>query len=343
MITFDPGFKLFEGACPSIQYRMLSEVVGQPPSGNGMPGLQSKILQDPAVVNVMKWQQADGWLAWDFHGSKSIESGIRILCEKGVPGRHPVIAKALKALEQHTERLERGLGRPGKILDEQGLGGAWMIRATIFAYAGVEDRPFVQEQIDEALTGFQAVLVTNSIDELAENHKDKWIFRPGVRWPSIYHLRLLAFTHCWRTAEKQKLVAEAIRRLIELSPLPSILVRHKSQFISPASFCMQEFNPDMNKLDDAHWMMWFHRMECLARLGVIKSVPELQKQVHTLADLLDADGLFAKKLSHPYFSRWGAYSGLMLEDDWRSPIRRIYDLTFRSRLILHYAGGTPIH
>lgn len=35
----------------------------------------------------------------------------------------------------------------------------------------------------------------------------------------------------------------------------------------------------------------------------------------------------------------GAYTGLMLEPDWRDPQRRINDLTFRSLLILHYSEG----
>jgi hypothetical protein len=41
-------------------------------------------------------------------------------------------------------------------------------------------------------------------------------------------------------------------------------------------------------------------------------------------------------LNHTYFRKWGAYTGLMLEHDWCDPQRRIYDLTFRSLIILYY-------
>ena len=338
-----PFIKQFEHACPSIKYRLLSEIFGQSPSSRGMVELQTQILSDPTVRTVMQWQQPDGWLGWNFHGTKSIETGIRLLCEKGVKRNHPVLVKALHALEKLTSRLDRGLGKPGVILDKKGLGGALLIRATIFAYAGRENKPFIQEQINKALNGFNTVLAVRSTAEITENYKDKLVFRPDIQWPSIYHLRLLALTHGWRTTANQKLVTGAIRRLIELSPLPAILVRNNSQIISPASFCMLDFNPEMSQLDGAHWMMWFHRMECLARLGVVKSIPELQRQVRTLADHLEADGLFTKKLSHPYFARWGAYSGLMLEDNWRTPNKRIYDLSFRSKLILHYAEVVPDH
>jgi hypothetical protein len=47
-------------------------------------------------------------------------------------------------------------------------------------------------------------------------------------------------------------------------------------------------------------------------------------------------GKFTKQLAHDYFRRWGAYTGLMLEADWRIPQRRINDLIFRSLLILNY-------
>ena len=327
---------LLEHAYPSIQYRTRSEILGQSPSDDIIVELQAQILQDLLVKEVLSWQQPDGWLAWDFHGGKSIETGIRILCEKGVRSDHPALAKALAALEEHTERLDRGIGKVGKILDERGFGGSLMIRAAVFAYAGLERRPFLQGQIAQALAGFQALLAVGSIAEITEKYREKRVFRPGVCWPGIYHLRLLAFTQTWRTPENLQMVAGAIRRLVELSPLPDIGVRHKSQVMAPPSFAMHDFNPDMSQMSDSDWMMWFHRMECLARLGVIRLVPELQEQTAVLAGMLDAKGWFARKLSHPYFNQWGAYTGLMLENNWQSSQRRMNDLTFRSNLILHY-------
>jgi len=50
-----------------------------------------------------------------------------------------------------------------------------------------------------------------------------------------------------------------------------------------------------------------------------------------------------KKLSHGYFQEWGANTGLGLAPDWRAAQRRINDLTFRSLLILQYAGRDLAH
>jgi hypothetical protein len=275
--------------------------------------------------------------AWDFHGNDSTESGIRLLSEKGVEPNHPFLSKALHALENETVRLERGIGKVGNILDQCGLGGSRTIKAVVFAYVGIEDKPFVKEQIHRALAAFRAVLSVDTTADLVEVYKGKQIYRQGRLWPSIYHLRLLSLTHNWRTSENLRIVAASIQRLFMLSPLPTPLVRFKSQLIAPAAFCMDDFNPDLQTMNDAHWMMWFHRMELLSRMGVTHSLPEMKIQISALKEILDAgQGRFTKPLTHAYFRKWGAYTGLMLEKNWRAPHRRIYDLTFRSVLILHY-------
>jgi len=133
------------------------------------------------------------------------------------------------------------------------------------------------------------------------------------------------------------MLVHAIRRLVGLSPFPDIYVRSKSQWIAPASFCMHEYNPDMVSMDAANWMMWFHRTECLARLGVIPSVPELKRQVEAMETRIEVEAdWFIQRLNHPCFTKWGAYTGLMLEPSWRHPKSRVNDLTFRRLLILHY-------
>jgi hypothetical protein len=137
------------------------------------------------------------------------------------------------ALERETDRLDHGLGKAQRILDDQGLGGSQTIHATVFAYASVEDKPFVREQIDRALAAFKAVLTIDTIDDVLEMYKGKPVYRPERLWPGIYHLRLLAFTHQWRTTENQRMLIESIQRVIEWSPLPSLHVWHKSQLIAP--------------------------------------------------------------------------------------------------------------
>jgi hypothetical protein len=102
---------------------------------------------------------------------------------------------------------------------------------------------------------------------------------------------------------------------------------------------MQDFAPMIDAMKPAEWMPWFHRMELLARLGVIREIPELLQQADILDEALNPQSsLFGRQLTHAYFRRWGTYTGLMLEKDWKVARRRHYDLAFRALLIRHYAG-----
>ncbi|MGE5373689.1 MAG: hypothetical protein ACM3XO_01435 [Bacteroidota bacterium] len=331
--------RLLPSSCPSIQYRVRREILRDPPSLSRMCELQTQILEDGSVKKVTATQGVDGWLTWNFHGYGSMESAIRLLCEKGVETDQPVLARAFLALMDCTDRMERGLGRAGKVLDNLGFGGAETIRASLFALAGMEEPAFMERQTGQALDRFRFAAQVRSMDEILERHKSHLVFRPGICWPSIYHLRLLAWAKNWRTEEQSKMMAESIQNLVKLSPLPDIHVLYKSQLIAPASFCMHHFTADLEKLPASEWIQWFHRMELLARLGIVKYVPELLQQVQALNGMLAEDhGMFTKKLAHPYFQKWGAYTGLALERDWRSAQRRINDLTFRSLLLLYYSG-----
>lgn len=337
-MSFDRAMEhLLERACPSIQYRLRTEVLRQSPFDAPLLDLQPRILADPLVQTVLEWQQPDGWFAWHFHGYPGTETAIRILAEKGVSPRHPSILAGLNAIETYPDRLNRGIGKPGKVADELTLGGQALIRAAVFAYAGVEGCPFIREQITQSLEAFRAVIGIGSIDEVAEPYKGHLVFRVGAHWPCIYHLRLLAHTKGWRIAENVHMLAQALDRLSALSPIPPIYVRHKSQLIAPASFAMQDFNPDLSTLNPVGWMLWFHWMEMAARAGVISGSPALQRQTKTLRTMLDAEGFFTRPMTHAIFRQWSAYAGLMLERDWKSAQRRIYDLTFRAWLILAHS------
>lgn len=334
-----PISELLTEACPSIQSRVRREILGESRAAKEVQALQMEILQDKDVRDVLAAQGPDGWIAHNFHGYESMESGIRLLCEKDLDPNNASFSKALKALARFPDRLQRGIGKVGPILDEAGFGGSQTIRSALLAQAGKESTPLVQEQIPGALHAFQALLERDAVEDCIERYRGKYVYRDGVVWPDIYHLRLLAFTENWRTPEHQATLAKAISRLVRWSPLPAVYVRHRSQLIAPASFGMRDFNPDLQALDGAQWMIWFQRMELLSRLGVLAEVPGLRAQVEDLIQILEeGDGWFTLAHSHPYFRKWGAYTGLMLEKDWMSPDRKRYDLTFRSLLILHYSG-----
>ncbi len=323
-------------ACPSIQYRIKREIFNESPNSTEMVKLQVQILGDKKVKEIMSLQKEDGWLGGDFHSENEPEGGIRLLREKGVDGNNDVIIKALNALLP----FDNALGRIGKILDECHIGGAEMIKSCVFAYAAHENYNFIQAQIQEALLAFEYVTQIEDVCETFNLHKDKLcVFKNNSKWPSIYHLRLLAFTESWRNVKNKNTLVTAFTKLAEFSPIPPIKLLYKSQIVSPASIYMNDFNTDLSNISAKEWMMWFHRVELIARLGIANDVPQIRRQIDVLQDYLNSNqGFFIKPLSHYYFTKWDKYLGLALENDWKVKDARINDLTFRSLLILKLAN-----
>jgi hypothetical protein len=331
---------LSKTACPSIAYRIRKEMFLEDVNSPEMRELQTRILEETEVRRILSLRKEDGWLGGLFHGTDEPESGIRYLMEKGIDSSHPSIQAALQAILKRGGDFDRGcLERVGKHLDAWHLGGSKLIKACVFAYAGEENHDFVQEEIGEALNAFRFVCSIAHLEDIYEPYKDKKVFKSGALWPCVYHLRLLGMTQGWRTEENSQMLVKAFTLLAELSPIPEIKLLHKHQVIAPASAFMYDFNVDMAALSDIQWMMWFHRTEMIARLGIASQVYAIRDQMDYVSGMIgECGGLFTKKLNHPCFVKWSAYAGLALEEDWKTKDRRVNDLTFRWLLIQFYSS-----
>ncbi|WP_202710980.1 hypothetical protein [Sporosalibacterium faouarense] len=326
---------LIEEGCPSIKYRIKKEIFNEIDSN-----LYKQILNDQKIKEIVDRQNKIGWIDEDFHSESGVETAARVFFEKGIDISYSPYKKMLNELERRDETFDNGsLSKVGKILDEEGFGGSKLMRAVAFTYAGLDNKSFVKEEIKNTLDCFRYLTKVSSVNQITEEYKNKLIFSEGVKWPSIYHLRLLAYSNSWRNNNNKNMIIDSIKKLIKFSPIPDISVFKNHQFISAASFCMNDFDSNLAEIDDKEWMMWFHRMELLSRLGVVNEIQELRNQVKTLITLIkEDDNLFKKKLNHYYFRKWSPYIGLALEKDWRSSKRRISDLSFRSLLIIFYSG-----
>lgn len=329
------AFLISGRACPSISYRIKKEIFHENIEDPDMQLLQSIILNEKEVLRIFSLRKEDGWLGGLFHGVDEPECSIRYLMEKGVEPSHPIIQEALNAIINKGDQFDEGcMHRVGKPLDALHLGGSKLIRACVFAYTGNETYDFVSEYIEEALEVFRYVCDIRDITDIYDVYKDIFVFKSGVMWPSIYHLRLLAYTNSWRNEKNRQMLISAIARLAELSPIPSIKLLYKHQVIGPAAVYMNNFNNDMSNLDVKEWMLWFHRTELISRLGIAKKVPSIKAQIDYVNQLLNENnGLFTKNLRHRYFTKWSQYMGLALEDNWRSADKLMNDLTFRCLLI----------
>lgn len=335
---------LTEKACASIRFRTRKEILEESPD---IAEYLDEILDDKRVKYVFTWQKANGYLGQNFHAgwipdaklkryNTGAETALLFLSEMGVPESYPVVENCLNALLKDDWNPD-----PWKwstvYEPEIGLFGANYVRAVVFSYFGIEGHDFIKTEIQRALETFNRVTEISSIEDIVSTHQNKLYFSRGIALPDSYHLKLLAFTKGWRNSKNSSIVAKALEKLIEFSPMPHIYIRCGSQLVAPAEITPRDLKQSPHNLQDKDWFWWLHTMELLARMGIVKQIPALIHQANDLKEILqEGDGFFPVKPHSSYFKKWSAYGGLALEDSWKNN-RWKYDMSFRALLILKYA------
>jgi hypothetical protein len=324
---------LTQNGCPSITMRVREEILGEVLSPRDKASYLSRIEQSAAMRRVLGWQNGDGYFGERFHtppsGSKvwSHEGCVRYLLEMGFGKDFLPLKRSLDILL--LEGWEREcVGKAAEIF------GAGNIRAGLFAEAGLESADFMERWIETALQGFRFIYEAGSIFDIVVPYKDKQIFAAGKYLPNIYHLRILAFTHSWRTGENIAMVSEAFKKLYLWLPIKPAYIKHRSQLIAPACNIAHEYNNDLFNIDGSCAFLWLHFYEMTARMGMLgPGSPFRPHFVNLLSRLDKTEGFFTERYDKKAFLSWSGYSGLALEGDWQKQSRRVNDMTFRVCLI----------
>lgn len=335
--------ELLKNACPAIKYRINKEVLCKQ---NSFETYQPEILEDKRVQYVLSWQGSDGYFGEVFHGgwipreerkysATGAESALRFLSEMGFPKDNRIVSEGLNALT--ASGWNRGKSCWNMYDPELGLFGDDIIRAVVFAYFGMEEHESIKQEIQRAFDCLERVNRANAVSEVIEIYRGKNVHKPGFALPWSYHLKLLAFTESWKDPNNLQRLAEYIEHLIGLSPFPDIYIKYKSQLIAPAAIFPKDLKKSLKDFGDKDWFWWFHTFELFARMGIVLKVPALKNQLAELKDILNqGDGFFRIKPKDYCFAKWSVYTGLALEEDWKKT-KWMYDLTFRSLLILKYS------
>ncbi|WP_017473172.1 hypothetical protein [Amphibacillus jilinensis] len=333
--------RLLQQGCPPIQYRILTEIDQQYQYRDHqfLTSLYRQILSDKGVEYICD-QPLKQMIERDVHAVDGIETYVRLLKEKGVRSDHPKLMEMITYICEGSHVFETGsLRNVGQYLDALNLGGSNMIKATILAYAGFENDSMVQEQINKALQAFQFVTSVQELDDICTFVDGKWVLNKDAYWVSVYHFRLLAYTESWRTNEQMERVTTAIENMLRLAPIHDMKGRWKQQIIAPGNFAIQSIEMDFRQLKRPQdWMQWFHRMELLAKMGVIDRSDHFKKQIELVIRAFVSDrDIFSRIKSHRYFTHWSPYSGFRLEENWNSRRKKENDFLFRLVLIIHAA------
>jgi hypothetical protein len=185
----------------------------------------------------------------------------------------------------------------------------------------------IQAEITEAVEIFEQITTIQDKHEFLEQYKDKWILiKPIV--PSYYHLQLLSYTESWRSRGNFEKVSQGIANLFHLN-LPSVYLKHRSQIIAPANINLPQIIKPSNEIE---YLAWFDKTRMLLKVGYRN-----QKFLSTVRNFIDSFS-FTMINNNYHFMKWGAYSGLALEPDWRSKTRKRLDILYRIKEIESLMG-----
>lgn len=330
---------LLENAGPSITSRVKNEVLGQKISAD----LQEKILKEQEIQNILLNCQSDGWIGSCFHtrmnGAKPFdvsEVALRYLAEKGIDLSNSIFTNAAKSYISRdiSDPIFEGSDKFGHTYT---CIGGWLVRTSGLVRIGQEHICDLSADIDLSYNSFLNVLNYSSLEEiLLQNAGGQYYFKDSVLWPCFYHLKILAFSEQWRSEETIRNLARAADYLMTIGkPDLRVYTKMKHYYASPCDAFVYPpvSNFNVNNVTGA----WFDKMELFARCGIIKYSSILKSEVEALKSSINDNGICLAHADGNYFNHWSAYSGLRLEESWRSAIRKRCDISFRALMILFYS------
>ena len=81
-------------------------------------------------------------------------------------------------------------------------------------------------------------------------------------------------------------------------------------------------------------------VEWLVRCGVHRYLAAVRNEVEAIGNSIDEEGICRISADEDVIRGISTYSGLQIEKDWKSEIRKLCDITFRALLILHYSENS---
>ena len=342
--------KLLEDACPSIKYRVRTEIFSEAADSKQCQALQQEILKDALVCDALSWQSLDGTFTW-YGSNTSFYNAARILYEKAVAPASDCCKRMLDLLDyQHCGPL---VGRAVFDSQRQFLPTAEAIVHRYFALDETENDRDIQNW---SVGLFKSVAAINDLDEVISYGKNGSVFKTGFLWPDQHDLELVGLGTSWRTEENQAAMKDAIQKMIDLFPGPDKNIKGKyrkydAKHWSSYSISYSKICPYLPKQPHGWNRYWFKTFEMISRMPFLHTLPAINIIAGGLADHLSQnDGWFTGEVDLKLWNTWACYSGLALEtvkdkkqSYWPSDKNRIYDVTFRCLIILNNFGMLPVN
>lgn len=353
----DPTPWLLENACPSIRYRVLTELLDRPKDDPDVVKTRHEVLAYPPALAIQRKQRKDGTWGGRVHAGdprkfeRSLENDLSLLYEMGWSRDTKAVKSAAATLRSYlTAKKLLNFFEFSKLVkadDRRERYYRWALRILALGllirggYFDDRSRLGVLELLDLCAGFVDDPVSRNPVEEIGASHP---LIR-GAAWkrgyvfvPDMALVRVFAFSPWLLDGELAKMRLKKIFDYImadtyqRLAPDLGLVRTAKGSFVKGGGLRVRpvDFYQKNGNLDEL-----LVNMEMFARLGLLNRYPQLMAHLEWWHAQQGKEGrwnLPAKLLNES--SRWTAL--IRLEKDWRSPARKEADLTFRVLLVLKH-------
>jgi hypothetical protein len=362
-LRFDPIPWLLETACPSIRYRVLTELLGLGRDDQDVQKLRNEVLEYKPALQLQRTQRKDGTWGGFIHAGNpgkyqpSIENGLLRLYGYGWKRETRTVMNAAKTLRPFlTAKKELKFFEFSKSVKADSRRERyyrWFMRILALGlliragYVEERSRHAVLEVLDLTAGFVDNPVSRNPVEEIGANMPliRSAAFNRGYPFiPDYYTLRVFAHSPWLLQGELAKMRLKKVSDYImsntyqATTPHLGLVRTSKGSFPKGDGIAIRSLDEyqKQGRVDEL-----LTQLELFARLGLINRYPLLMSHLAWLQSQQGKNGrwnLSTKMISDS--SRWTTL--LRIETDWRSPARKESDLTFRMLLILKHQWEAQI-
>lgn len=360
----DPSEWLVVNACAPIRYRVLTELHSLTHNDPNIASLHEEVLAWAPAKKEIRYQRQDGNWGGMIHAGdpkkaeRSTEKVLWYFYELGWDREVPSVKKTAKLLKSFlTQKKSLPLFEFKAQVKQDPIrerNARWFLRICaldLLQRGGWGEEKKVLDAIAdvaERVMGFVSDPVSrNPVEQVGvglpqikrDAMKDGYCFIPD-----LYTTRL--FSHCPMMvgSERGRSMMKKVFDYV-VSPAyqelgPDIGAIRTGRGPIPRGWGVQ-LRPIEEYIENGGLAELLYLLEQFARLGLINRYPRLMSYLDWLLEQQQKDGRW--DLPAKYFGAKPLYeSWLRLEKDWKSPARRMSDVTFRIMVILKYQWGRQV-
>jgi len=350
----DPIPWMLENSCPAIRYRVLTELLELPQDHPDVQKVRPEMLAYAPAVKLERAQRRDGTWSGVIHASdprkfqSCLENGLLTLYECGWTREQKAVRNAAKTLRQYlTAKKDLAFFEYSKVVkadERRELYYRWFLRVLALGllvrggYTEDKNRLAVLELLEACAAFVDDPVSRNPTEEIGASlplvRMEAWR-RGYVFIPDLHLARVFAYSPWLLNGENAKMRLKKVFDYVmsatyqDLAPDLGLVRTAKGAFAKGGGL---RILPADHYQKHGGLEELFVYLELLARLGLVNRYPVLLGHMEWLHGQQGKDGRW--NLPTRLWNDSSRWSNLLrIEKDWRSPVRKEADMTFRMLLI----------